>query len=64
MHIKSVFTRHGIPEEVISDNGPQFSLHEFSQFAEKYSFNHVTSSPCFPQGNGEAEDYKTVTQKG
>ena len=32
MHIKSVFAHHGIPEEVISDNGPQFSLQEFSQY--------------------------------
>jgi len=23
--IKSVFSRHGIPEEIITDNGPQFT---------------------------------------
>ena len=52
IHIKSIFTRHGIPETVISDNGPQFSSHEFSQFASKYCFDHVTSNPYFPQSNG------------
>ena len=55
VHTKSVFARHGIPEKVISDNGPQFSSREFSQFACTYCFDHLTSSPYFPQSNGEAE---------
>ena len=38
------------------DNGPQYSSNEFqSFFAELYSFSHVTSSPYYPRGNGEAE---------
>ena len=55
MHIKSIFARHGILEKVILDNGPQFSSREFSQFENMYCFDHVTSSPYFPQSNGEAE---------
>ena len=31
--LKSVFVRHVIPEVVRSDNGPQYSSKEFSQFA-------------------------------
>ena len=53
--LKSVFARHGIPEVVRSDNGPQYSSQEFSRFAEAYEFSHVTSSPRFPQSNGQAE---------
>ncbi|XP_037573060.1 uncharacterized protein K02A2.6-like [Dermacentor silvarum] len=52
--IKSVFACHGIPRLVRSDNGPQFAR-EFSAFAESYGFRHVTSSPHFPQSNGEVE---------
>ena len=54
-HNKSIFARHGIPEVVYSDNGPQFQAAAYTQFASTYQFKHVTSSPYFPQSNGEAE---------
>ena len=53
--LRSVFSRYGIPETVISDNGPQYSSNEFDTFAKKYNFHHVTSSPLFPQSNGQVE---------
>ena len=53
--LKAVFCRHGLPEIVRSDNGPQYSSLEFSKFAESYNFKHVTSSPLYPQSNGLAE---------
>ena len=54
-HCKSIFARHGIPEVLRSDNGPQFASESFRKFAQEWSFSHVTSSPRFPQSNGEAE---------
>ena len=53
--MKPLFARHGIPDVIISDNGPQYSSQEFQQFAKDYEFKHMTSSPYHPQGNGEAE---------
>ncbi|XP_037554899.1 uncharacterized protein K02A2.6-like [Dermacentor silvarum] len=53
--IKSVTARFCIPEVFQSDNGPQFSSHEFASFAKNYGFSHVTSSPGYPQSNGAVE---------
>ena len=54
-HLKSIFARHGIPQVVYSDNSPQYSSLEFKIFAKEYGFKHVTSSPRYPQSNGESE---------
>ena len=53
--LKAIFARHGIPENLRTDNGPQFSSHEFTEFARSYQFAHTTSSPHFPSSNGQAE---------
>jgi len=53
--MKSVFFRNGISQEVISDNGPQYDSTEIKEFTSSYGFNHITSSPYYPQGNGLAE---------
>lgn len=54
-HMKSFFARHGIPQCVVGDNGPQYDCAEFCEFAKLYGFRHVTSSPLYPQANGQAE---------
>ena len=46
--LKAIFARHGIPEEVRSDNGPQYASAEFTHFAKEWGFKHTTSSPSFP----------------
>lgn len=53
--IKSCFSRHGIPDVVRTDNGPQFASQEFANFALSYGFEHETSSPRYPQSNGAVE---------
>jgi transposase InsO family protein len=53
--MKSIFSRFGIPEKVVSDNGPQYSSSEFTKFASDNGFRHDTSSPKYPQSNGLAE---------
>lgn len=53
--MKKAFARFGIPEKVISDNGPCFASEEFKNFARQWNFELVTSSPLYPQSNGKAE---------
>ena len=49
------FANFGVPEEVISDNGPQFACADFRRLADTLGFRHVTSSPGYPSSNGQAE---------
>ena len=53
-HLKSMFARHGIAEELLSDNMP-FASKEFVDFAREWKIGLTTSSPNFPQSNGQAE---------
>ncbi len=61
--LKEVFTSHGIPELVQSDNGPQFSSREYHSFASNYGFGVTTSSPHFHQANGAAESAVKVAKR-
>jgi transposase InsO family protein len=44
--------RYGLPEILYTDSGPEFASKGFFNFVRKYQFQHVTSSPTFPQSNG------------
>ena len=58
--LKNIFAWYGIPEIVRSDNGPP---HEFTAFAITYHFQHITSSPLFPQSNGQVERMVQMMKK-
>lgn len=53
--LKAQFSRHGIPDVLLTDNGPQFINGEFSEFATHWEFQHVTSSPYHLKSNEKAE---------
>ena len=53
--LKSSFCRFGVPDKLWSDQGPQFTSKAFQDFAKQWGFQHVTSSPRYPQSNGKAE---------
>ena len=52
---QEMFARWGLPDCIVSDNGPQFVSAEFQAFCKPLGIGHITSSPHFPQSNGMAE---------
>ncbi|XP_021359257.1 uncharacterized protein K02A2.6-like [Mizuhopecten yessoensis] len=55
--LRSVFARNGIPEQLVSDNGPQFTSAECAVFMEMNGIRHTTSAPYHPRTNGLAERF-------
>ena len=53
--LKRHFSNHGIPDKLHSDNMP-FGSREFQDFSKEYEFEHLTSSPDYPQSNGKVEN--------
>ncbi|KAG7584809.1 Ribonuclease H domain [Arabidopsis thaliana x Arabidopsis arenosa] len=52
---KNIICRHGVPYEIVTDNGPQFISHEFEAFCSEWEIKVSYSTPRYPQGNGQAE---------
>lgn len=53
--MREQFARHGIPSELVTDNGPAYNSQEFKIFLREWEVRHVTSSPIYPQSNGKSE---------
>ena len=53
--LRNIFAQFGIPENVVSDNGPTFTSMEFKQFLQRNGVRHITSPPYHPASNGLAE---------
>jgi transposase InsO family protein len=53
--MKQLFGEFGIPEKIVSDNGPHFVSESFRSFTQAWEKHHVTTSPRRPQANGFIE---------
>lgn len=53
--LEQFFAVHGNPESLKTDNGPQFVSEEFGAFLKENDIFHLTSTPLWPQANGEIE---------
>lgn len=52
---KNIICRHGLPYEIVTDNGSQFISLQFEGFCAKWRIRLSKSTPRYPQGNGQAE---------
>ena len=52
---EEIITRHGVPKEIISDNGLEFSNNLMKEFCDKHGIQQRFASPYHPQTNGLVE---------
>ena len=62
-NVKKILSRHGIPKDVFSDNGPQFTSRDFKNFSRNWDFDHDSSSPEYPKSNGFVERHIQTVKK-
>ena len=55
--LRQVFSAYGIPRQLVSDNGPQFTSVEFATFCQVNGIKHIRTSPYHPASNGLAERF-------
>ena len=55
--LRRLFATYGLPQQLVSDIGPQFSSVEFATFLARNGVKHICSSPYHPSTNGLAEHF-------
>ena len=51
------FAQFGLPKQIVSDNGVQFTSANFDEFVKRYGIQHIRSAPYHPATNREAERF-------
>jgi hypothetical protein len=60
--ILKLFVCYGLPREVITDGGSQFTAHRITTTLDNYHINNRVSSPYHPQENRQVESTNTVLE--
>ena len=55
IELLDVFSTLGLPEAIVTDNGPTFTSGEFRSFMSHNGIKHITVAPFHPASNGLAE---------
>ena len=58
-----IFSTHGIPNVLKTDNGPPFNSDEFHQFTQHLAKHHRKITPRSPRANGDAERFIKTLEK-
>ena len=55
--LRRLFASYGLPEQIVSDNGPQFTSAELVAFTQANGVKHLRCSPYHPSSNGVAKRF-------
>ena len=62
--LRQMFSLYGLPEQIVSDNGPQFTSEEFAVFLKINGIKHTRSAPYHLATNGLAERFVQSLKQG
>ena len=61
--LRKPFSSYGLPEQIVTDNGPQFVSEEFATFGKLNGIKQVKSAPYHPSTNGAVERLVQIFKK-
>ncbi len=53
--MEQVFRFYGLPEDIVSDRGPQFTSRVWSAFCQQLNINVSLTSGYHPESNGQVK---------
>ena len=59
---EDIFTRFGVPREIVIDQGGQFTSKLVETLMEEYKVKHIKSTSYHPQANGQVESTNKVLE--
>ena len=55
--LEKIFSEHGLPQRIISDNGTPFKSRQISTYMKNSRINHNLLTPLHPRANGIVENF-------
>ena len=62
--LRQMFSVYGLPEQIVSDNDPQFTAEEFAVFLKINGIKHTRSAPYHLATNGLAGRFVQSLKQG
>lgn len=59
----AIINVHGVPKEIITDKGSQFTSHRFKKMMEDYGIRHILITTAHPASNGLIEKFNGTLKK-